>query len=120
MYLTTPQGTLQSEVATVIELVLSEECLVPTVQCFTGPKIKITMNVEDDMRKVLAFLHAELAEAMKWAVNSLYSDTQAPARIYVRDVQGNAMSVMTDPCQVFGLNALVRTDDFQRFENFGR
>ena len=78
------------------------------------------MNVSDDINKVLQFIQPELSHAMAWAISSLYSDEVAPARVYMRDAGGNAMSVLADPCQTFGLNAFVRSNDFQRLENFGR
>lgn len=103
-----------------IELVLSEDCEVPSVQCFIGPRITVTMNVRDDMRRVLAFLQPELMEAMKWAITTLYASDNAPDRIYMRDPQGDAMSVLVDPCKTLGLNAVVGSDNLQRFKNFGR
>ena len=77
------------------------------------------MNVQDDVRKVLAFVQQDLMNAIKWAITSLYSDGSAPDRVYMRDAQGTAMSILSDPCQAFGLNALIRPNDFQRLENFG-
>lgn len=100
------------------ELVLSEESDCPTVQCLPGPRIILTMNLSDDINNVLKFCRDDLIKAMNWALFNLYQGDQAPARVYHRDVYGSAMSIMTDPCEIFGLDAFVRPQNLERFKNF--
>ena len=101
-----------------IELVLSESCEFPTVTCLPGPRIVLTMNVTAEMSKVLKFCRDDLLNAINWAIFSMYQVDAAPARVYHRDVYGEAMSVFTDPCALFGSDAFVRPQNLERFENF--
>ena len=101
-----------------IELVLSEDCEYPTVACLPGPRIALTMNVNADIAKVLKFCRDDLINAMNWALFTMYQGDNAPARIYHRDVYGEAMSIFTDPCELFGLDAFVRPQNLKRLENF--
>ena len=78
------------------------------------------MNVHDDIAQVLAFIQEELSAAVQWAITSMYADEDSPDRIYMRDVNGLAMSILSDPCQAFGLNAIIRPENFQRLKKLGR
>ena len=76
------------------------------------------MNVTAEMSKVLKFCRDDLLNAINWAIFSMYQVDAAPARVYHRDVYGEAMSVFTDPCALFGSDAFVRPQNLERFENF--
>jgi len=101
-----------------IELVLSENCEFPTVECLPGPRIVLTMHVTAEITKVLKFCRDDLLQAINWAVFSMYQGDNAPARVYQRDVYGQAMSIFTDPCALFGSDAFVRPKNLERLENF--
>ena len=75
------------------------------------------MNMTDDITTVLRFCKDDLIKAMNWAVFNIYQGEQSPARVYHRDVYGSAMSIMTDPCEIFGLDAFVRPQNLQSFKN---
>jgi len=76
------------------------------------------MNVTADMSKVLQFCRDDLLKAVNWAVFEMYQGNTAPARVFQRDVYGEAMSIFTDPCALFGLDAFVRPQNLKRLENF--
>lgn len=101
-----------------IELVLSADCEYPTVGCLPGPRIVLTMNVTANISKVLKFCRDDLLDAITWAMFSMYQGDNAPARIYHRDVYGEAMSILADPCELFGSDAFVRPKNLERFQNF--
>ena len=103
-----------------IELVLSDTSECPSVQCLPGPRIILTMNMSDDINTVLRFCRDDLLRALNWAVFNIYQGEQSPARVYQRNVDGSAMSIMTDPCEIFGLDAFVRPQNLEGFQNFGR
>lgn len=75
------------------------------------------MNLSDDINAVLKFCRADLIQAITWAVFEIYQGDDAPARVYHRDVYGSAMSIMTDPCEIYGLDAFVRPQNLERFKN---
>ena len=75
------------------------------------------MNVTADINKVLKFCRDDLLRAVNWALFNMYQCDTAPARVYHRDVYGSAMSVLTDPCELFGSDAFVRPQNFERLEN---
>ena len=76
--------------------------------------------VQDDIAQVLAFVKEDLINAVQWAITSMYADEDSPDRIYMRDINGSAMSILSDPCQAFGLNTIIRPENFQRLKNLGR
>lgn len=76
------------------------------------------MNVTADIAKVLKFCRDELLQAINWSFFNMYQGENAPARIYHRDVYGEAMSIFTDPCELFGSDAFVRPKNLERLENF--
>jgi hypothetical protein len=76
------------------------------------------MNDTADMSKVLQFCRDDLLKAVNRAVFEMYQGNTAPARVFQRDVYGEAMSIFTDPCALFGLDAFVRPQNLKRLENF--
>ena len=76
------------------------------------------MHLTADMPKVLKFCRDDLLEAMNWALFDMYQAGTAPARVFHRDIYGQAMSIFTDPCVLFGSDAFVRPQNFERLENF--
>jgi len=111
-------GKVAKDAGAMIELVLSDSSEYPMVTCLPGPRIVLTMNVTADISKVLQFCRDDLQKAITWALYSMYQGDSAPARVYHRDIYGEAMSIFTDPCELFGLNAFVRPQNFERLENF--
>jgi len=101
-----------------IELVLSENCEFPIVNCLPGPRIVLTMSLTSDITKVLQFCRDDLLKAINWAFFSMYQGANVPGRIYHRDVYGSAMSILTDPCELFGSDAFVRPQNLERLKNF--
>jgi hypothetical protein len=108
----------ESSEQSMIELVLSEDSEFPTVQCLPGPRVVLTMNVTADIRKVIAFCRDDLLAALNWTIFNMYQGEQVSARVFQRDPHGNAMSIFTDPCEVFGSDSFVRPQNFERLENF--
>jgi hypothetical protein len=102
----------------VIELVLSEKCEYPTVACLPGPRIVLTMNVTAEISKVLQFCRDDLQRAITWAMFNMYQGENVPARVYHRDIHGEAMSIFVDPCELFGSDAFVRPKNLERLQNF--
>lgn len=111
-------GCVAKDADTLIELVLSEDSEFPTVACLPGPRIVLTMHLTADIKKVLQFCRDDLQKAISWALFNMYQGDNAQARVYHRDIYGQAMSIFTDPCELFGSDAFVRPQNLERLENF--
>ena len=94
-----------------IELVLRSQNLEPTVERLDGPCVRLTVPAEQDLSSSLAKCRDELFSAIEWALISLYDNEKAPSRVFVRDANGQEMSVMVDPCVAYGLEAIIRPKD---------
>jgi len=95
----------------VIELVLRSQELEPRVERVDGPFVRLTVPAERDLLSSLAKCRDELFSAIEWALLSLYDNEKAPSRVFVRDANGQEMSVMVDPCVAYGLEAIIRPKD---------
>jgi len=95
----------------VIELVLRSQELAPKVERLEGPFVRLTVPAEHDLSESLLKCRDELLQAIEWALLSLYDNEKAPSRVFVRDANGQEMSVMVDPCVAYGLEAIIRPKD---------
>ena len=94
-----------------IELVLRSQELEPKVERLDGPCVRLTVPAEQDLSASLAKCRDDLFSAIEWALLSLYDNEKAPSRVFVRDANGQEMSVMVDPCVAYGLEAIIRPKD---------
>ena len=94
-----------------IELVLRSQELEPKVERVVGPFVRLTVPAEQDLLTSLGKCRDELFSAIEWALLSLYDNEKAPSRVFVRDANGQEMSVMVDPCVSYGLEAIIRPKD---------
>ena len=92
-----------------IELVLQDESVTPKVERLPGPVVRVTVAPNQPLLEAIACIREELHAAVEWALHSLYSDDDAPSRVYVRDAGGHQVATMTDPCVTYGLQAIVRS-----------
>ena len=92
-----------------IELVLRDESTVPSVERLPGPVVRLTVAPHVPLGQALECVREELHAAVEWALHALYSDDDAPSRVYVRDAGGHQVATMTDPCVTYGLQAIVRS-----------
>lgn len=91
-----------------IELVLRTTDVQPVVECLEGPIVRLTVSVEEDLSSALKKCQGELFAALEWALLALYDNEKAPSRVFLRDAQGQEMTVMIDPCLVYGSETMVR------------
>ena len=94
-----------------IELVLRSQDIEPMVERLEGPFVRFTVPAEQDLSASLAKCRDELFLAIEWALLSMYDNEKAPSRVFVRDANGQEMSVMVDPCVAYGLEAIIRPKD---------
>ena len=94
-----------------IELVLRSQDIEPKVERLEGPFVRLTVPAEQDLSASLTKCRDELFEAIEWALLSMYDNEKAPSRVFVRDANGQEMSVMVDPCVAYGLEAIIRPKD---------
>jgi hypothetical protein len=95
----------------VIELVLRSQDIEPRVERLEGPFVRLTVPAEQDLSTSLAKCRDDLFLAIEWALLSMYDNEKAPSRVFVRDANGQEMSVMVDPCVAYGLEAIIRPKD---------
>ena len=91
-----------------IELVLHDHKTVPSVERLTGPRVRLAIPSSMHLTNALELVREDLAGAIEWALLSIYNQDEAPSRIYVRDAQGLEMVAAIDPCQSYGLEAIIR------------
>ena len=103
-----------------IEIQISEGVSQPQVERLDGPRVRLTVNASHELADSLQACQQQLMDAIEWALLSLYGENAAPGRVFVRNPESHTMSVMFDPCASFGLEAIIRPQDFERLEDFGR
>ena len=91
-----------------IELVLSDGVQEPVVEKLAGPRVRLSIHPSHDLADALAKCRAELHEAIEWALTSLYTNDEAPDRVFVRDANGQEMVTLVDPCSTYGSQAIIR------------
>ena len=94
---------------TLLELVLTDESVTPKVELLEGPRVRLTMSASENLVHGIEFCRADLAKAVETALRQLHNDEAAPARIFVRDVQGSQVIATSDPCTIYGSQAIVRS-----------
>lgn len=98
----------QSNGVSVIELVLQDHVLTPSVQRLAGPRVRLAIPTAMSLTSALEEVRPELFAAIEWALTSIYDQDEAPSRIYVRDAHGQELVTAIDPCQSYGLEAIIR------------
>lgn len=101
-----------------IEIQISEGVAQPQVERLDGPRVRLTVDASQEFAESLKSCQEQLLAAIEWAMLSLYSENAAPGRVFVRNPESHTMSVMFDPCASFGLEAIIRPQDFERLEDF--
>jgi hypothetical protein len=94
---------------TLLELVLTDESVTPKVELLEGPRVRLTMSASENLVHGIEFCRADLAKAVETALRQLHNDEAAPARIFVRDAQGSQVIATSDPCTIYGSQAIVRS-----------
>ena len=92
-----------------LELVLTDEAVTPKVELLEGPRVRLTMSASENLLHGIEFCRAELAEAVESALQQLHHDETAPSRVFVRDAQGVQVITTSDPCTIYGSEAIVRS-----------
>lgn len=92
-----------------IELSLRDEEFEPYVERLAGPLVRLNLPSSRDISSALISCRDDLADAIHWALTSLYSESELPTRIYVRNPNGQEMLTMVDPCVTYGSQAIIRS-----------
>ncbi len=95
--------------AELLELVLTDESVIPRVELLDGPRVRLTMSASENLADGIEFCRVELAEAVEIALGQLHNDEAAPSRVFVRDAQGSRVITTIDPCTTYGSQAIVRS-----------
>ena len=91
-----------------IELALRDEAIAPYVERLPGPIVRLNLSVTDDLLVALTQCGSDLMMALEWALTSVYSDDEAPSRVFVRNANGLETVAMVDPCLAYGSQAIIR------------
>lgn len=91
-----------------IELVLSDVVSEPVVEKLVGPRVRLSIHPSHDLTGALSSCRDQLHAAIEWALTSLYSNDEAPDRVFVRDANGQEMVTLIDPCSTYGSQAIIR------------
>ncbi len=93
-----------------IELALRDEQIAPYIERLPGPVVRLHMSATDDLSSALNACSQDLMAAVNWAIGSVYSDDEAPGRVFMRNTEGPEMGTVTlvDPCMTYGSQTLVR------------
>lgn len=91
-----------------IELVLSDVVSEPVVEKLAGPRVRLSIHPSHDLARALLTCRDQLHDAIDWALTSLYSNDEAPDRVFVRDANGQEMVTLIDPCSTYGSQAIIR------------
>lgn len=91
-----------------IELVLSDVVSEPVVEKLAGPRVRLSIHPSHDLAGALLTCRDQLHDAIDWALTSLYSNDEAPDRVFVRDANGQEMVTLIDPCSTYGSQAIIR------------
>ena len=92
-----------------IELALRDEEFEPYVERLPGPIVRLNLPSNQDISMALNSCRDELADSLHWALTSVYAQDDAPARVFVRNPNGQEMLTMVDPCTTYGSQAIVRS-----------
>ena len=91
-----------------IELALRDEAIAPFVERLPGPIVRLNLSASDDLIVALTQCGSDLMLALEWALTAVYSDDEAPSRVFVRNANGLETVAMVDPCLTYGSDAIVR------------
>ena len=91
-----------------IELALRDEAIAPFVERLPGPIVRLNLSASDDLLVALTQCGSDLMLALEWALTAVYSDDEAPSRVFVRNANGLETVAMVDPCLTYGSDAIVR------------
>lgn len=92
-----------------IELALRDEDFEPYVERLPGPIVRLNLPSTQDISAALTSCREELADSLHWALTSVYSHDDVPARVFVRNPNGQEILAMVDPCTTYGSQAIVRS-----------
>lgn len=97
------------EGVTLLELVLTDVAVTPRVELLEGPRVRLTISASENLAHGIEFCRAELAEAVENALSQIHHNETAPSRVFVRDAQGSQVIATSDPCAIYGSEAIVRS-----------
>jgi hypothetical protein len=92
----------------VLEIVLRDDHVVPTVELLDGPRVRLTMSASENIEVAIAFCRDQLVEMVAAGLKVLHGKTEAPGRIFIRDAEGNEVITTVDPCLRYSSEAIVR------------
>jgi hypothetical protein len=92
----------------VLEIVLRDDHVVPTVELLDGPRVRITMSASENIEDGIAFCREQLIETVEAGIKDLHAKSEAPGRVFIRDAEGNEIITTVDPCVSYGSDAIVR------------
>lgn len=91
-----------------IELALRDEAIAPFVERLPGPIVRLNLSASDDLLVALTQCGSDLMLALEWALTAVYSDDEAPSRVFIRNANGLETVAMVDPCLTYGSEAIIR------------
>ena len=92
-----------------LEIVLRDEDLVPTVSLLDGPRVRLTMSASESINDSLVYCREQLLDAVEAGLRTLHEQSEAPGRVFIRDAEGNEVITTVDPCSNYGSEAIVRS-----------
>ena len=92
-----------------IELALLDDDFEPYVERLPGPIVRLNLPSTQDIASALYSCREELADSVHWALISVYEEENVPARVFVRNPNGQEMLTMVDPCATYGSQAIIRS-----------
>lgn len=93
----------------VLEIVLRDDDVVPTVELLDGPRVRLTMSASETINDGIAYCRQQLIDAVETGLRHLHENSEAPGRVFIRDAEGNEVIATVDPCSNYGSEAIVRS-----------
>jgi hypothetical protein len=91
-----------------LELVLSDDDVVPRVELLDGPRVRLTISASESLAHGLEFCRTELCHAVESALKMLLEAEPSPARVFVRSTIENEVITTIDPALIYGSQTLSR------------
>ena len=91
-----------------LEIVLRDDHVVPTVELLDGPRVRLTMSASENIEVAIAFCRDQLVEMVAAGLKVLHGKTEAPGRVFIRDAEGNEVVTTVDTCLNYASDTIIR------------
>ena len=91
-----------------LEIVLRDDHVVPTVELLDGPRVRLTMSASETIENSIEFCRDQLMEVVEAGIRDLHAKSEAPGRVFIRDAEGNEVITTVDPCLTYESETIVR------------